>query len=670
VFHPPTIGNTPIAPGLTTHYEYHYDRNALLDSRQLGSRFIALTEAGNLLAFDGNPLQPVREWIDPVPATSLGQDESGAVLVGYRDGRLVRLDGSLTFTTIGKRQGAIAWIGYRRSNPGSSGSPVVLVKRTESRAEIHDLSNSRVHVLEKLPSALLLDATARVWMGADHGEFGGWCRVLDLTTGATRSLTMPGRRSARAEDQWEGVYGFVELPGDEVWAYGGLSHMGFNEGYVIRVDAPERLATFGGFDRSLGQSPTRPNGPVTLIANDPTADGVIVLSYSDVYRADRRLRHWRKIHTLNVHYRWGRPDAVGSYPSVRALHLENGGRTMLLATRVDGYVRVRSGIEAQLAIAGQLGARSIDRIEITRDGPLFIEDDLSEVPWRLDRGAWRTEDLAPPFEPDPREPRMRPPQTGWHETKVLTGPSGDVVTVSESGIMPGTVTTAARRRGVPVVLGRELSNLYLDGTFVTPDGQPWNVWYGEIKRFTSGQWTTVGTYIGSPPDQSGIETGRRLRPLPFGPPWIILDLDQSQLLTLTPDAGSGKAQLAHRPVTDPVGRARRVLDAIPWSEGELLLATDSGLALYSVPSGRLVDAPISPPPRAVSRLYLDRKNRLWLGGQGLWMLEDRGRTLRSFDALPMIGGSTVEVIAEDPESDGVVVSLGERGIVRLRLGPH
>jgi hypothetical protein len=116
--------------------------------------------------------------------------------------------------------------------------------------------------------------------------------------------------------------------------------MGLREGYVARVDVPRRLVSFSGGRRTHDATPSleQPDGPITMIAPDSsTAGGVLVLSYSDVYRADKELRRWRKIHTLHVHYRWGRPDAVGSYPSVRALHLADGGDTIMFATRVDRF---------------------------------------------------------------------------------------------------------------------------------------------------------------------------------------------------------------------------------------------------------------------------------------------------------------------------------------------
>jgi hypothetical protein len=556
----------------------------------------------------------------------------------------------------------------------------LLVSKTGRRAivEVHDLARRRVHAVENRPSTLLLDAKGRLWMGADHGEWGGWCRLLDLDTGSTRALaTPPGGPPFEGGTEWQGVSGFVELPGGEIWAYGGTSHMGLREGYIVRVDEVKRLLTISG-DRGRVGGPTpipgQPHGPITMIAADPSAPdgGVLVLSYSDVYRADRALRRWRKIHTLHIRYRWGRPDAVGSYPSVRALHFIDGGDTMLLATRVDGFVRVRrDGREDQLAIPGQLEARSIDRVENTAAGQLFIEDDTSDVAWRLsDGGAWRTVDLAPPYDPHPLEVKTIPPAKDWYETKVLAGPRGDLVTINLAAMRPGTLTTAAWRGGRAVVLGREISDLFSRNTFVTPDGELWNLWYGDIKRFENGWWHRVGTYKAKPPEDAGIDIGVGLRALAAGgPPWIVFDSREGQLLTLDPGATPGAAHLAARVVKDAAGKPRRVHDAVAWRAGELLLATDAGLAVYAIASGKLGATPFSAPPLAVTRLYLDRKDRLWLGGaRGLWMVEGRRGAPRSFDALPMIAGSTVEVIAADADPDGVVVSLGERGVVRLRPG--
>jgi hypothetical protein len=619
------------APELQVRYEYHYDRNALRDSRRVGAYFVALTEAGNVLTFTAVRGRLVRELVDPVPATSIGQDDSGAAMIGYGDGRLVRLDPStLTAAPVAKLPGAIEWIGYRPQRPSSfataaiPGGPVLLIRKSESAVEVHDLARRRVHAVQNSPSALLLDSKARLWMGADHGEFGGWCRALDLEAGATKPLTMPpGGRLPHGDEDWEGVYGFVELPDGEVWAYGGTAHMGLREGYVARVDVPRRLVSFSGGRRAHNGTASRgqPDGPITMIVADPSsAGGVLVLSYSDIYRADKELKRWHKIHTLRIHYRWGRPDAVGSYPSVRALHVADGSDTIMFATRVDGFVRLRrGGLEEQLAIPGQLAALSIDRVVNTAEGALFIDDDTSDVAWRFEAGAWRTIDLAPPFDPHPLEPKTIPPAQEWYETKVLASPNGDVLTINQSAIRPGTTTTAAWRGGHAVVLGREMDHLYANYSFVAPDGQLWNLWDGEVKRFENGWWHRVGVYNATTPQGGAIDIGRGLRALPAsGPPWILFEPRQfdprkGQLLTLDPGAAQGSARVAALEVKDAAGKRQLVLDAVPWRTGELLLATDAGLAIYTIASGRLEAAPLTAPPRPVTRLFIDRRDRLWLG---------------------------------------------------------
>jgi len=661
------IGTAIVAPGLVARFEYHYDRNALRDSRRVGEDFVALTEAGNLLLFTGKSLTPVRERFGPVPVTALGQDGAGGLVVGYADGVVARVDpATLSSVAIARLPGSISWISSRKSKRESADALIALVRRSPSATEVHDLDRGRVHRLKAAPSVVFLDSKGRFWMGADHGEFGGWCRVLDLNKGTQRDLPGPGH--GRDSDGWEGVYGFVELPDGAVWAYGGIAHMGFNDGYITRVDVPrsERLASFGRVEVRGPPPPGQPKGPITLMVVDSARDEVVVFSYGDVYRVDRRLRSWQKVHSLDIHYRWGRPDAVGSYPSVRAVHLLDGGRELLLATRVDGYVRVRAGAEQHFAISDQLGARSIGRIEPSGDGILFIEED-DDVVWRLERGRWRLPVLTPPVDIDPADPAFSPPQTVWSETKVLVGPKGEVTTVNAGAISPGTRTTAQRDKGVTRVLGRERSDLGVASSFVTPDASLWNVWYGDVKRFSAGHWVTVGHYAARPPAQVGIDVGWGLRPLSGpAPPWILHDSVQGQLLRLTPDLPSRAATIERVEILDSHRARRRVFDALTWEGHQLLLATDAGLAIYSG-EARLGRSPFELPSGKITRLGRDQAGRLWLGGKGLWVVDRDRATVRSLAAVPLFAGSTIEALASDPGGQGVLASIGERGVVRIHL---
>src|SRR5581483_396705 len=97
------------------------------------------------------------------------------------------------------------------------------------------------------------------------------------------------------------------------------THMTHTEGYVWRVDRgnAEHLYRRGNFPEPLPAD--RPHLPISHIIEDPRTGAIRVFSFSDIYRTDARLARWEKTHTLKIRYRWGRPDAVGSYPSVESV---------------------------------------------------------------------------------------------------------------------------------------------------------------------------------------------------------------------------------------------------------------------------------------------------------------------------------------------------------------
>jgi hypothetical protein len=76
------------------------------------------------------------------------------------------------------------------------------------------------------------------------------------------------------------------------------------------------------------------------------------------------------------------------------------------------------------------------------------------------------------------------------------------------------------------------------------------------------------------------------------------------------------------------------------------------------------------PDRAIRRIARDGLNRLWLGGDGLWMIDADGKRLHDLSPLPMVGRSAVAALAADPSRrDGVIVSLGVRGVVFIKVEP-
>ena len=257
-----SVGDVRLPSGLAAHYEYQYDRNALLDSRRAGDALIALTRAGGRLGFDVKTLKLAGEWFGPVAATCLGQGEGDAVLVGFEDGRVCRVDPtSLALDQVAKLPAKVQWVGAWKTAGGRSGLVAVVehVKwdgrygpHTPTRSStVHDLASGRAfplrskwlplgdghaHELVLHATAILLDSRHRLWLGDALSDWGGWCFRVDLDEGRLVAVVGPVQHPEAGDASWEGLYGFVELPDGKVRAHGGSGHMGLHQ----RLHLPRR----------------------------------------------------------------------------------------------------------------------------------------------------------------------------------------------------------------------------------------------------------------------------------------------------------------------------------------------------------------------------------------------------------------------------------------------
>jgi len=720
------VGDARLPSGWRAHYEYHFDRNAFLDSRRLGDDLLALARSGALLRFDAKTLKPLGEWFGPVAATCLGRGEGDAVLAGLADGRVCRVaPTTLALDEVARVAGGVRWVGWSPGGLVVVAEPTIVkewndgVRRPTKYSVVHDLATGKAHPLtqvgrdpdsgeetrlERRATAFLLDGRRRFWLGADRGEWGGWCVRIDLGAGSIAEVEAPAPRPGDGPPGWDGVYGFVERPDGQVWAHGGTMHMGFCRGFVHRVDGPraERLYMYSVDDARKGHEddeeipePERPCLPITHVL--PDRDGTLtVLAYDRIYRVAPGLEDWSRVRTASVRHRAGRPDAVGSYPSIVAVH--RLGDRLVFATAVDGYVEVAGDEDVVHALPGQIGVEGLRRIVGSAEGALFLPWDPGREPWRLGPGGWEVAALEPPADPEPDEPQGEGEGPSWDTTRVMVDPRGVIYTVSSSG-WPGPKTTARRVGGTWEVLGREDSLLNVAACFLTPDGSLWNAWYGTLHRFADGAWIEVADLPAVTPEEPRVEAKEpRTGPEPegafragddepprflevgwglqalgdAGPPWLLLDDDKSQLLRLAhgPDFKAPKLDAVK---LVEAGAPLKVLDAIPWSKGEVLLATDKGLRRFDVATDAIRDAGLPSPGGPVSSLARDGLGRVWLGGEGLWLVDGEGDDGRLHDlgTLPMIGRTAVATMAADPaDRDGVLVSLGPRGVVAVQVaGP-
>jgi hypothetical protein len=542
---------------------------------------------------------------------------------------------------------------------------------------VHDLATGKTFALEEEATTFLLDRPGRVWLGADRGEWGGRVTRVDLVKGTVAAINPPPSREPFLKAFWQGVYGFVELLDGQIWAFGGSSHMGFNYGEITRADIAEPRTLFAfdpPRDPEKGPDPSLPRMPITHIVEEN--GGLLVFSYSDVFRVDKALKSWKKVATLEIQYRWGRPDAVGSYPSVRAVHPpRREGEPYVLATVGDGYVLLEGTKAIPRGLPGQIGASNVSGIMNTSEGTFFFEGDDRLPPWTLRAKGWEVASLAPPFEIDPANDaaELEKDAETWYETCVLVGSGGAIYTVSGTGVSDGTRTTAHRVGGKALRLGRETSSLDPSSSFITADGTLWNASSGELKKFAKGRWETVAQF-----PQAGSLS--RLTPLNTnGPPWLLLDGYYDNLWRLDHGAQGDKPRLTRLEITEG-GKTLRVDDAIPWPDDSLLFATEAGLRAYSHNVRKLSRVDLPEPPQPATTLVRDGLGRLWMGGgsmwtarissRGLWLGEPGAKAPEAFDRVPWVGRNEVYAIAPDPQhADGVIVALGSRGVAFVRARP-
>ncbi len=657
--------------GRVVEYTIPFDRNSLQDSLRAGNGLIALTSSGVLLRFELPDVRLVHEHAETVEVKCLGRGEGGAVLAGLADGRICRVNPvTLELTEIAKLAASPRWIGWL---PAIGNRPAGLVVVTGSTTcTVHDLATQKTFTAGHNATTFLCDATGRLWLGADNGEWGGRVTRVDLTRGSSAAIDPPPSGDPRWAAHWDGIYGFIELRDHQVWAFGGTSHMGSNSRNITRIDEDKPRPLFEcETHAALEEKPDEPPPALPISHIIEENESLLVFSYDDVFRVDKTLKTWKQVATLSLDYRPGRPDAMGSYPAVCVVHPPaRDGEPYVLATSSDGYVLLHDAKATARTIPGQLSALGIDLVVNTAEGTLFFEDTDPEdgdalPPWTLGARGWNVVSLEPPVKDPPPKPAMdEEDDDDWFArsvTYVFVDPrGGEIYTVTGTGSRGSTLTTARLIAGKTVLLGRESSSLQPASCFVVA-GTLWHAAYGELKRFEQGRWKTILPL----PDAKGRH---QLSPInKNGPPWFLLDNAYHTLWKLEHGPQAENPRLTRLELRENANLLQTSA-AIPWSSGMLLLATDQGLRFFSPTTGKVTKADFSQPPELPVVLSCDGLGRLWLGGEhGLWLIDPAAKSLESLGRVPSVGRNSVRSLAPDPHhADGMIAALGAGGVAFVR----
>ncbi|HEV3386998.1 MAG TPA: hypothetical protein VG097_19425 [Gemmata sp.] len=655
--------------GIKAYATYHFNRNALADACMTDDGLLAVTRSGNLLRFDLKNLHLQQEIWPESAFTILAEVDGIGILAACADGNIFRIDPkTLRQTEFAKLNAAPDWMtGFHDAKEQKKGVLAVVVSRNE--IELHRLgfeqpSSEKYYVPPPLVpmlggiSEFLLDRKSRLWLGRVGGEWGGWYGSLDLNAGKAGKVESP------TDTYPSGVHGFIELTDGQIWAYGGMRSLGFSTGFIARVDRGkfEPLGSYENFPEA-GSPPKRPQSLITHIIPDPKGDGLLVFTNRELFRVDAKLANWRYLGSIGIRNSWGRSDAVDLTPELRSV-LAAGDKSgdLLCPTASDGLLRIREGQVTQYMVPGQIGDNYVHTIlpasgislvhgeALWRHtgenlGRMVRGDDL----WKFTEGRWQAISLFPPSHPDSGET--------WDQYCLMSDTDRRPVALCRSDGRPSAWALSRLKDGKVEVLasGNGADIGFNVKGFATPDGNYWCSDWGKLRRLVDGKWQ----HVGKAPDSSVWH----YRVIGEGnPPWTLLSRDG--LFRLSPGKRAEDAVLTPIPQLEKLGT---IHDALALKTGQILLASTAGLRLFDEPSGKVSECPFAQPQGKVRALCRDGRGRTWLVGNGIWMVDAKGK-IHDLGKLNRYGTMASAIGADSSDATGVIVGLGRRGVLFVRAG--
>ena len=663
VFH---IKHTPALPKLGI--EYHFDRNAVVDSRLIGAQIVALVASGNFVIFDSDSFKVRREKVLRRRSTCLGPADKTHVLAGISNGSIVRVSAAdLSIEEVTDVPGVPRWIGQRAKD----GAPVVAYQPElgpDGNVLVRDDGLGRTYDVGRRP-VLFLDSKDRLWYASD-----GKVHLLDLATGTRREVAWKGGLP--------GLRGFAELSDGQIWAFGGDARTGDMASYIVRLlpgPKPAVLHHVGG----KHSAEAAPATPITHVLEDRELARLLVIAHDGVSISDTNLTAWQPLDALVA----GRREADATMALGEA-HLTK--QRVLLNLARGGFMEITSEFTRRHLLDGQNSVSRPSAIVRLTSGMVFYGDG---GPLFYKGGRWLSlpDPIMPPAE------LMGLARSGEKERMWVAMTSipieGEVSYViakagpprNYAGHIHGLrdVLLTARWDGkVLTVLNREELPIEPDDTFATPDKQLWNVDDQGLWSFSGGHWRMVMRAVAVNPAGSnpkGVASAHGHFGSAIGEPLHFAETFASPFYGLPTLASSwalvrlDSNEAGGVPLIDEVpvkldGRRLLLRDLTIWGnlKEELLLATDQGLCVFNVRFGTCELIKPEGLGDDVSLFMRDGTKRLWLGGRGLWILRDRRRVDELHSLVPMVADTRVVVLAEAPDGR-LVIGLEDRGAVILTI---
>jgi hypothetical protein len=671
----------------TLGIEYHADRNALRDSILVGDRLLALGRAGNLLLFDRATFGLISERQARRSFVCIGPGDENSSYAALANGAIVRVSlADLSLTEVGEVSGRPEWIGHRKAGllVATSNPCRVPYGSSSGRGFAHklkDLANGREYPLDA-PKSFFLDSKDRLWVASGRDDRGAKLQVIDLQAGTMKDIP--------AKDGWDGLHGTSELADGQIWAFGGTTRPAGPASFIVRVDAGGKAVTLWSASSDRAKVPAgAPDSPIAQILAAPGGAGAIVVSAQDVVQVDTKVKQWKPMGSVGFNVQHG---ARGDLRAVGRAHCD-GDRVILTLAR-GGFLDITANSTHRHLLDGQNSVSLPTEIVRMGDGLAFYGHG---GPLLYSRGTWRAvpETVVPPRDLMGAA-RNEGEERVWAALVSIPVDDKTNIIVAKAGTpryynghihgLKDTFVTGQWIGGGFKVASQEDLALEPDDTFATPDKQLWNVDNEGLWNFSAGKWrmvmgmpsSTHGALAGS---GSGLDTQAGIlsvksavgEPLRFvqgvGPPWIGLPFATFAwaMARLDLNEAGGVPLINDLPVAINGVRVQ-IRDALAWSKGRLLLATNQGLCLYDLRWGSCQTLAPSGLDNEVGIVMRDQSKRVWLAGRGLWLLESESAARPLHPAVPALAEADVVAMAEAPDGR-LVLGLVDRGAVILDVPP-
>jgi hypothetical protein len=197
---------------------------------------------------------------------------------------------------------------------------------------------------------------------------------------------------------------------------------------------------------------------------------------------------------------------------------------------------------------------------------------------------------------------------------------------------------------------------------LTPDGKIWRTGLRDClyRLDKSGRWVEAGTC------KDALGLSRPIRPVSAdGPPWLMLQ--GSDWWRFSYDS-AGRAILEQVQITMDVEDAGFIRAALPLPDGQLMVSTDKNLLTVDPCTLKATKSALLRPGQKVGAMAHDGLGRLWLAGDGLWMVEPGGPKVHALDLGPALGRIYFTAMARDPDRPDAVLCACDLGLIRVSAG--